>query len=320
MIDMNFIKPKIIVSKCLGFENCRYDGQIIKNNFIDKLKEHAILIPVCPEVEIGLGVPRNSLRLKKEDNKIRLIQSKNNIDLSKEMTDFAYDFLKNKDITAFILKNRSPSCAITDAKLYHSNNPNPVEKSSGLFTKIAKELYPEAIFEDEGRLTNFKIREHFLTFIYTIAEFKEIQKRTKMKDLVQFQSNYKYLFLSINEVKMRELGKIVANHQKKDKKTVFQEYENILYQLFEKIADKGNNINVLMHAFGYFSKDLSSDEKTFFLEVLDKYRNKKLPLSVPKNILKSWIIKYNEEYLARQKFFNPYPEELIEIKDSGKPL
>lgn len=312
-----FRKPTIVVSKCLGFDSCRYDGQIIANDLVEKLKKHTNIIPVCPEVEIGLGVPRPSLRIVEKNEQLSLIQPKTKKILTDEMERFSHNFLKDKEIEGFILKNRSPSCGIKDSKLYKENNPNPIGKTSGFFTATAMDLFPNCIFEDEGRLTNYRIREHFLTSIFSLADFRKIKQAKRMAELVKFQSRYKYLFMSLNEQVMRKLGRIVANPEQISTENIFENFEKQLFKIFNKMAKYTSNINVLMHAFGYFSNVLNKQEKYFFLEVLEKYRNKKIPLSVPKNILKSWIIKYDEKYLAGQIFFNPYPEELIDIKDSG---
>ncbi|MFW6022584.1 MAG: YbgA family protein [Halanaerobiaceae bacterium] len=312
-----FHKPKLIVSKCLGFDHCRYDGQIISNEFIKELEKHANIIPICPAVEIGLEVPRSPIRLVKENNRNSLIQPATGKNITARMETFSLDFLRNKAVDGFILKNRSPSCAINDCKLYDKNNPNPIGKTSGHFARIAQEKFPDVLFEDEGRLTNFTIRDHFLTGIYTKAEFRKIKKEINMSDLVDFQSKYKYLLMAINEQEMRKLGRIVANTENESIEKIFNKYEKHLNSALNSIAKYTSNINVLMHAFGYFSNNLNKDEKSFFLDILEKYKDNKVPLSVPKNILKSWIIKYDEEYLAQQQFFTPYPEELIDIKDSG---
>lgn len=317
---MRYPKPNLIVSRCLGFEACRYNNQIINNDFVQSLVKHAHISTVCPEVGIGLGVPRVPVRLVLfDDDTIHMIQNGSGKDFTQEMELFAEVFLvKQDDIDGFILKNRSPSCAINDCKLYRSDNNSPVGKEAGLFASKAHELFPNTIIEDEGRLSNFLVRDHFLTQIYTIARFRKIKKAGKMSELIEFQSQNKLLFLAYNEVAMRELGRITANNRNKSIDEVIDEYEKVLYRIFSKTAQYTTNINVLMHAFGHFSNVLSSDEKSFFLYTLEKYRNNKVPLSVPKNILYSWIIKYDNDYLEQQTYFSPYPEDLVEIKDSGK--
>jgi uncharacterized protein YbgA (DUF1722 family) len=165
---------------------------------------------------------------------------------------------------------------------------------------------------------NFSIREHFLTKLFTLARFREVKKKNTIKALVDFQSDNKFIFMSYNQREMRVLGKIAGNQDKLSIDEVISEYESHLQNMFSKNPRRSSHINTLMHGLGYFSKKLSSREKAYFLDLLENYRNHKIPLSAVTTVLQSWIIKYDEEYLARQTFFAPYPPELVEISDSGK--
>ena len=317
----NFQKPVLVISRCLGFDNCRYNGQKLQDDFVEQIKNYANIITVCPESDIGLPTPRNSLRLVQKDKKdeLKIFQPENNIDYTEEMTEYINEFLNNLDqVAGFILKNRSPTCAISDAKIYNSKNGVPSRKGPGIFTKMIKEKFPNAIMEDEGRLTNFQIREDFLSKIYMKADFNKIKNNKEMANLIDFQSKNKYLLLTFNEEEMRKLGKITANHDQKDTSKVFYLYEKHLNKALTGNSSYTKNINVLMHGLGYFKDKVESKEKKFFLKQLDKYRGNKIPLSVPLNVMKNWIIKYDIDYLKQQSFFDPYPEELIYLKDSAK--
>ncbi|MFW6025235.1 MAG: YbgA family protein [Candidatus Woesearchaeota archaeon] len=314
-----FVKAKLVISRCLGFDNCRYNGQILKNDFIESLKNYTKIITVCPERDIGLEVPRNSLRLVVEDENLKIIDKKANKDYSSEMKNYSKKFLKTlNNVDGFILKNRSPSCAINDGKIYNAKNGSPFKTDSGFFTNELKKEFPYMIMEDEGRLTNLKIREDFLSKIFLKADFNNIKSSLDIKELIDFHSRNKYLLLTFDENNMRKLGKIVANHNKDNVKKIFNNYEIHLNKALANESSYTKNINVLMHTLGYFKDKLSSEEKSFFLDQLEKYRENKVHLKVPLNIIKSWIIKYNEKYLKRQRFFNPYPEELMDLKDSAK--
>lgn len=317
---VEYSKPVIVVSKCLGFSACRYNGVTIYDEFVNMLKKYADFRPICPEVEIGLGVPRNPVRVVSINNSLRLIQPSTNIDLTETMNNFAYSFLNSIDeIDGFILKSRSPSCGIKDVKIYPSKeNSMVIGKGSGFFGLAVIDRFPNLPVEDEGRLTNFRIREHFLTKIFTFAKFREIKSSKSMKQLVKFHSESKMLLMSYNQKEMRMLGRIVANFEKKSIDVLIKEYEEHLLSAFKQIPKYTSNINVLMHGLGYFSDNLSHEEKAFFLDILEKYRLGKVPLSVPLSILRSYIVRFKQEYLIQQNFFRPYPEELIEISDSGK--
>ena len=315
-----FPKPVVVTSKCFEFDACRYNGVMIPNNFVQKLEPFVQFIPVCPEVEIGLGVPRDIIRVVEKKGKRLLVQPTSGKELSKKMYKFADGFLNSLETAdGFILKSRSPSCGIKDAKIYsNSENPSPIGRGSGLFAEKVLEKYPGSAIEDEGRLMNFSIRESFLTKLFTFARFRQVKKKNTAKALVDFQSNNKLIFMSYNQKEMRALGKIVGNQDKQPFKDVLADYEEHLHHALSKNPRRTSHINTLMHALGYFSKKLTSKEKAHFLDLLESYRNSRIPLSAVLSVLESWIAKYDEEYLARQTFFEPYPRELVEISDSGK--
>ena len=263
---MKNIKPRIVLSKCINYEACRYNGLMMNSPIIEKMKDYVEFITVCPEVEIGLPIPRESIRLMRQGDEIRLVKSMSGEDFTDKMVSFSKEFVgKLEDIDGFILKSRSPSCGFKDVKLYSGIGKIPAisTKSVGLFAQQVLDNFSHLAIEDEGRLTNLQLREHFLTKIYTTAEFRNLPKT--MKALVDFHASNKYLFMAYNQAKLKEAGKIVANHEKLSVDEVFANYQVKLYQLFQKAANISTNINVLMHIFGYFSKELNSDEKAQFL-------------------------------------------------------
>jgi len=315
-----FVKPIIVVSKCLGFAHCRYNGAIINDEFVEKLNNYVEFKPVCAEVEIGLGIPREPVRVVNSNGHLRLVQPATGLDFTDTMISFANSFLDSVGETdGFILKSRSPSCGIKDVKIYPSAESNIVkEKGSGFFAGVVLEKFPYLAVEDEGRLTNFRISEQFLTSVFTFADFRKAKSSGSMKALVQFHSENKLLLMSYNQKEMRELGKITANRDKKTTKDVIKNYEQNLFKAFYQAPRYVSNINVLMHGLGYFSDLLSHDEQAFFLDSLEKYRVGKVPLSAPLNILRSFIVRFKEDYLMQQTFFEPYPEGLMGIADFGK--
>ena len=313
-------KPVIVASKCLEFEPCRYNGQVISLKLIKRLEPHVTFIPVCPEVEIGLGVPRNPIRLVISDGRTRLIQPATGVHITEEMEGFAERFLDSlPEVDAFILKSRSPSCGNKDVKIYPGTGKvAATAKGSGLFGGAVSSRYQQLSIEDEGRLNNFTIRERFLTKIFALARFRETKAAQSAKALVHYHTVNKLMLMSHNEREMRAMGKIVANHEHRPLAEVVGDYENHLKQALSKTAKKTSNINVIFHAFGHFSKELTSAEKAFFLDNLEQYRAGKTPLSSVLSVIGSWIVRFEDEYLGDQTFFAPYPKDLIEISDSGK--
>ncbi|UMZ74970.1 YbgA family protein [Natranaerofaba carboxydovora] len=316
------IKPRILISKCLGFSHCRFDGSIFNEDFVNMLDGFVDFIPVCPEVEIGLGVPRDVLRLYRADDSIQIYQKETDKNLTSEFVNYSENYLSSLDkIEGAIFKTRSPSCALKDAKVYPDKESNiAADRSPGLFAKSFQEKYPKLPAEDEGRLKNQNIRESFLTRIFTLKRFNYLANSSDVgvKDLIDYHANHKYLFMSLNQEVMKELGRTLARQKEMSIEELFNSYEKGLYEIINTQDNAGKKINVLLHVMGHFKDLISSEEKEFLLDNIDKYKENKLPISVPLSILKSWAIKYEETYILSQYFFEPFPEELISLEDSGK--
>ena len=293
---------------------------VIPDDFVKQLRDHVIFKPVCPEFEIGLGIPRDPIRIVAHSGKRRLMQPATGRDVSTLMGEFADKHLSALGETdGFIFKGRSPSCGIKDVKIYSGLENAPVlKKGSGFFGGAVMEKFPDLAIEDEGRLENFRIREHFLTKLFSLASWRKISKQKSTANLVGFHSANKMLLMAYSQKELKIMGQIAANHEKKNIDDVFSDYGQHFKRALARAPRYVSNINVLMHAMGYFSRELKSAEKSYFLSALEKYRIGREPLSVPVSLLRSWIIRFDQEYLINQTFFEPFPEELIHITDSGK--
>ena len=312
-------KPTVVVSNCLGFCECRYNGQTIPDKFVEGLEPFVNYIKVCPEVDIGLGIPREAVRLILDNGKYELYQPGTALFHTEKMDEYSKDFLSRLNkVDGFILKGRSPSCGIKDVKVYYGKEKGVgSEKSVGRFAFHVFNFFPNKAIEEEGRLTNLNIREHFLTKLFTLHRFSYVKESMKYNQLVQFHTDHKYLIMAYNQTKLKELGKLVANHEKRSVVDVINEYESNLELVFESLPRYTNYINTLMHIMGYFSDDLSKKEKAFILSNFQKYKEGKIHLSVPVNLLKGYAIAKDQEYLLKQLIWNPFPEELLDIRDSG---
>ncbi len=313
-------RPTIVVSKCLGFAACRYNGLGVSSDVVNALMPHVDFVPVCAEMEIGLGVPREPIRVAQGPGGLRLLQPSTGADVTDRMKRFAASYLDSLAIVdGFILKSRSPSCGVRDVKVFRGvEKEAAVGKGSGFFGAAVVEKFPGHPVEDEGRLLNFRIREHFLTSLYALTRFRAARARLAMRDLVDYQARNKLLLMSYSQKEMRLLGKIVANSEKKAMPAVFDEYEAHLRAALAKPPKYVSNINVLMHAMGYFKDGLTPPEKAHFIASLEKYRAGKIPLSATIAIVNAWLARFGSDYLKQQTYFEPYPEELVEITDSGK--
>ena len=315
------MKPRIHISKCITFDSCRWNGLSIASETVELLKPYVEFLPACPEVEIGLGVPRKPIRIVKKEDGLHLMQSETEADVTERMIRYAVEHLSGlSDIDAFILKSRSPSCGMKDVKLYPSLGKvaQLKDKAVGLFAQEVYKRFGHVPIEDEGRLTNFSIREHFLTRIFATSRLNAFMKSPSMGALVQFHAENKLLLMAYHQGVLRELGRIVANHEHLPEERVFELYAEGFRRAFVKQPRYTSNVNVLMHALGYFSDGLLKQEKAFFLDELEKYKLGRMPLSVPITIIKSFIVRFGEEYLKQQTYFDPYPQALMELKDSGE--
>ena len=313
-----FPRPRLVVSKCLGFAHCRYDGSVIPDPVVEALKPHVDFLPVCPEVEIGLGVPRPPIRLV-QGTPVRLIQPDTGRDLTAPMEAFSKEFLERlSEIDGFILKNRSPSCALRDAKIHASADGPAVGRGPGLFGAAVRALFPNLPAEDEGRLTNRALREHFFTAVFAFAALREVEASEDMGELVRFHTQNKFLLMAQGQAKLRELGRIVANPEKLPVREVLRQYGEKFREAFLRPPRRPSVINVLEHAFGYVSDGLRPEERRYFLKLLSEYRAGHIPASIPREVLRSWVIRFDVQYLAEQTFFEPFPSELLLPLDSGK--
>ncbi len=322
---MDFSRPKVVVSKCLGFGNCRFDGSMISSQDIDQLKPYVDFMSLCPEMGIGLPSPRESLRLIQIQDEHHLVMTKCGDDKTEDMMRFAesaYDQISDFQPDGFLLKGGSPSCGIKEVRVYHSIGKVPCinRKAKGMFAGYMMDKFSDILFEDEGRMSNFNIREHFYTAIFSKADFRQIKTGKTMKALVHFHGKNKFLFMAYSHNQMSVLGRIVANHKKLSTEEVFREYESNLDKLLIRTPTQGQYINIMLHIFGYFSKDLSAKEKAYFLDALENYRSKHIPQSTVMAILWSWVIRFDDEYLLQQTVFEPFPKALIQVTDSGKGL
>jgi len=310
-------KPRVLVSACIEHDHCRYDSSMISSETVSKLKGYVDFITVCPEMAIGLPSPRESLRLI-SDGGIKLVSSVKGIDHTDKMIDLANKYI-DKDYDGIILKAKSPSCGLRQVKVYKGIgkvNTIPV-KEQGIFASIIEKNYQLIPIETERRLSNYQIRENFYISLFTLSNFKIVGN---MKELVDFHSRYKYLLMSYSVAKLKILGNIVANHDKLDFEILRNNYLTELIGLLKMTPTQKRRIDTLTHIYGYFKKRINQKEKVFYFDALDNYLNKQIPFSNLVQILHSWAIRFEDEYLLKQAIFSPYPKGLRSVIDSGKSV
>lgn len=316
-----FSKPVVVVSKCLGFAACRWDGVTIPDRFVESLKPYVEFRPVCPEMEIGLGVPRDPIRIVEEEGELRLVQPSSGRDVSRAMMAFAEDFLEAAgEVDGFLLKSHSPSCGFRDVKVYPCREKCAAisSKGHGFFGGTAALIFEYKAIEDEARLGDFHIRENYLTKLFTMADFRRVYESGSISDLIDFHARNKYLLMALSQAHLKTLGHIVASHMKEHAEDVIQEYADEFIEALTRPPIHKSNVSAMMHAFDHLSKELKKDEKEYFLEALEGYRDAKVPMSVPLGILRTFAIRFDDESLKQQTFFEPFPDDLITVPDSGR--
>lgn len=308
-------KIRLGIAKCLLGERVRYDGGHKLDRYLkDVLGTYVEWVPVCPEVECGMGIPREAVRLVGVPEDCRLVGRKSGEDWTDRMKNWGMqriEDLERAGICGYVFKFGSPSSGMNRIKVYRKGG-GPSMDGVGVWAAMVMDRFPGLPFEDEGRLNNPAIRENFISRVFTLKRW-----RTAMSGgvapgrLVEFHSRHKMLVMAHNVELYRALGKIVARVGAKDIDRVFPEYFTLLLKALSYKATVKKHANVLMHAVGYFKKNLDSDEKQELLEIIDQYRNELLPLSVPMTLINHFVRKYGKKYLAEQYYLYPYPAELM---------
>ncbi|MDD1673026.1 MAG: DUF523 and DUF1722 domain-containing protein [Methanomicrobiales archaeon] len=307
-----FIQPRILVSRCIEYEACRYNGGMVSNETVQRLKSYAEMFPVCPEVEIGLGVPRNPVRLVKHQMETQLVQSNTGKDVTDEIGMFADRFLKSLPvIDGIIMKSGSPSCGLADVSIHTiSDDVKPRMKGRGLFAEKMQTWYPSLPKIDERDLTDLRLRDHFLTQIFTLAEFQAVKNHEITKNLLQFHAENKYLLTAHHRKEYAILTALATNTEGRSFDVVMKEYHDHLLQTLARPARVTSHILVLRHAISHFTGALPAKDRQRFENIIDTYRRGDGPLSDTRNLIREWIVRYDEDYLGQQTYFEPYPSDL----------
>ncbi len=307
-------KIKLGVSSCLLGNRVRYDGGHQRDSFlIDTLGQYVDYIAVCPEVECGLAIPREALRLVGDPADPRLVTARSGKDYTEQMKSWAADRinkLAKENLDGFVFKRKSPSSGMARVKVY-SESGMPSDKGVGLFARAFMDQFPHLPVEDDGRLHDPALRENFIQRIFVHRRWRDLLATAKRRGgLVDFHTSHKLLILSHNERDYREMGRLVARAKDLPVDELFRRYEELLMTALKKKSTVKKHSNVLSHVFGYFKKDLSALEKQEVLEILDQYHQGMIPLIVPLTLMKFFAKKFKQDYLANQHYLDPHPLQL----------
>lgn len=302
------------ISSCLLGNKVRYDGGHQHDPFLTAtLGQFVHYVPVCPEVECGLSIPREPLRLVGDPDDPRLLTSRSGEDHTDRMKKWAaakVKELEKENLDGFVFKRKSPSSGMERVKVY-SPAGMPSNRGVGIFARAFMQHFPNLPVEDDGRLNDPLLRENFIGRIFVHKRWRTLVATSKKRGgLVDFHTSHKLLLFSHSEKDYREMGRLVARAKDLPIDKLFSQYEAMLMSALKKRGTIKKHTNVLTHIFGYFKNELSPSEKQEVLEILEQYRQGMIPLIVPVTLLNFFVKKYKQEYLVNQHYLDPHPLEL----------
>lgn len=307
-------KIKLGISACLMGQNVRYNGGHTHDPFLTKtLGQYVDYVPVCPEVECGLPIPREAMRLVGDPENPTLVTIKTGIDMTGQMKTWGKNrliALENENLCGYIFKSKSPSSGMERVKVYDKNGI-PANTGVGIWARMFIDRFPLLPVEEEGRLHDPVLRENFIQRIFVFKRLLELKASGVQRGkLVDFHTRHKLLIMSHSPAHYREMGKFVADIKNLSPEAAYEGYAALLNTAMSLRATVAKNVNVLMHIMGYFKKQLSSDEKQELLEIIDEFKNRVVPLIVPVTLMNHYVRKYQEPYLKSQLYLNPHPAEM----------
>jgi uncharacterized protein YbgA (DUF1722 family)/uncharacterized protein YbbK (DUF523 family) len=302
------------ISACLLGRNVRYDGTHKLDRFLaGTVGQFVTFVPVCPEVECGLPVPRRSMHLVGDPARPRLVVTATGEDKTDQMETWArkrVEKLAGEDLCGFIFKAKSPSSGLHRVKVFQPNG-HPGGQGRGVFARIFTERFPLVPAEEEGRLNDPGLRETFFESVFTLKRWREASRpRPSRGRVVDFHSRHKFLLQAHDEAAMRSLGRLVARAKDLALDELCARYEAGLLPALAKQATVKRHVNVLQHMAGFFKDALAPDEKAEVGEEIEKFRNGLVPLIVPVTLLRHFVRKYDVDYLKGQAYLEPHPLEL----------
>ncbi len=308
-------KIRVGVSSCLLGNPVRYDGGHKHDRYItDILASYFHFVAVCPEVECGLPVPRETMRLVGNAENPQLVTSKSGIDHTVKMLSFCNQkvrSLENEDLCAFIFKKDSPSSGLYRVKVYGESG-QAQKNGRGLFASALVNYFPNLPVEEEGRLHDPALRENFIERIFCYNRWKTFLKENPdYKKLIDFHSRHKLQLMAHSQKLTSKMGKLVAAGKNVPGKALLEEYQLSLLEALALRATTKKNVNVLYHIAGHFKKLITGDEKAELIELIDNYAHSLVPLIVPLTLINHYVRKYANTYLQNQTYLEPHPSELM---------
>lgn len=307
-------KLLIGVSQCLLGEHVRFDGGHKRDNYITTmLSQYVDYIPVCPEVEIGMGVPRPPIHQFGDVEHPQVVGVKDtSIDVTQPLKKFSKNYVKDlEELSGFILKSKSPTCGMERVKVYQATG-QALRNGTGVFARELMKAHPQLPVEEEGRLCDPAIRENFVTRIFAYHRWQLLNKENLSKEkLIEFHTRHKLLLRSHNEAGYQRLGKLMADLKGRTIGSIKKAYLPLFMETLKTKADAKKQANVLYHLLGYLKKQLDAEDKQELVTIIEDYRQGKLPLIVPITLFKHHFRRFPDPYVQQQYYLSPHPKELM---------
>jgi uncharacterized protein YbgA (DUF1722 family)/uncharacterized protein YbbK (DUF523 family) len=307
-------KPKIAISACLLGDEVRYNGGHKQSQLCSRtLSQYFEFVPVCPEVAIGLGIPREPIRLVGDLQHPRAVGTVNpQLDATQPLADYGLRMAAElTDLCGYIFMQKSPSCGLERVKVYHANGSPQDGGGRGIYAEAFCARHPDLPVEEDGRLNDPVLRENFLTRVFAYAAWQDLlQQGLSRRGLTDFHARYKYLLMAHNPLQYKALGKLLGNMGQSDPAELGPRYFSQLMAALKQCATRGTHSNVLQHLSGYFKQTLSVEDKQEVQHVIGQYRLGVVPLVVPLTLLKHHLRHHPDPYIAQQVYLQPHPENL----------
>jgi uncharacterized protein YbgA (DUF1722 family)/uncharacterized protein YbbK (DUF523 family) len=306
---------RIGISACLLGQEVRFDGGHKRDAFLmDVLGKHVEWVPVCPEVEVGMGTPRETLRLLRDNGTTRMVTTRTGVDYTGPMNTWSKQRvaeLARADLDGYVLKKDSPSCGMERVKIFAGSGP-AVRNGRGLFASVLLAALPLLPVEEEGRLTDPSLRDNFIERVFAYRRLKDLfAGRWSTGSLVRFHTAHKMTLLARSTMAYRELGRLVADGAKRPRAEVRQAYERLFMKTLALPATVRRHTNVLMHMAGHLKTLLDETSRRELVECIEDYRTELVPLIVPLTLIRHHARVHDVKYLEGQTYLRPDSRELM---------
>ncbi|WP_041523269.1 YbgA family protein [Gilvimarinus agarilyticus] len=307
-------KIPVGVSQCLMGERVRFDGGHKRSRYVtDQLSQYFEFLSLCPEMAIGLGTPRQPIRLVASEQGTQVRGTRDtSLDVTEPLASYAEEVLPQiASLCGYIFMQKSPSCGVFSVKRYHNSGELADNDGRGAFAEVITRAFPLLPVEEAGRLNDARLRENFIARVYAYHDWQvNVASAPSAKRLLDFYSRYKYQVMAHDLQAYRNIGPVLANLKAAPIGEICDKFFALfMTALSQKVTRKGNT-NALMHLRGYLKNTTSADEKAEIGELIEHYRSGMVPLVVPLTLLKHHLRKVDDPYLQQQTFWSPHPETL----------